>query len=121
MNAGDIDTISKRLDDNVQETIVLAPLNSAIQNLPRKPWEDPDDYNTFGAQAYDGSGGEDRAYKNLRRFVEAHILPIKSWEEGKKVQAMGGSTLWWENRGGTRYVGAPLHDFLADQCTEILC
>ncbi len=33
----DIDSISKRLNDNAQNTTVLAPLNSALQNLPRKP------------------------------------------------------------------------------------
>lgn len=33
----DIDTISKRLNDNSQNTTVLAPLNSAMQKLPRKP------------------------------------------------------------------------------------
>ena len=33
----DVDSISKRLDDNKQNTTVLAPLNSALQKLPRKP------------------------------------------------------------------------------------
>lgn len=33
----DIDSISKRLNDNSQNTTVLAPLNSALQKLPRKP------------------------------------------------------------------------------------
>ncbi len=33
----DIDSISKRLNDNEQNTTVLAPLNSALQKLPRKP------------------------------------------------------------------------------------
>ena len=33
----DIESISKRLDDNSQNATVLAPLNSALQKLPRKP------------------------------------------------------------------------------------
>jgi len=33
----DIDSISERLNDNEQNTTVLAPLNSAFQKLPRKP------------------------------------------------------------------------------------
>ena len=101
---GDIDSISKRLDDNNQKSIVLAPLNSAIQNLPRKPWEDPKDYDTLGSQAYDGSGGEDRAYKNLKRFVEEHVIPTDTWEEGKKVETVAGGTLWWNSKDGRRLV-----------------
>ena len=33
----DIEDISKRLDDNAQNTTVLAPSNLALQKLPRKP------------------------------------------------------------------------------------
>ena len=102
--AGDIDPISKRLDNNSLDTTVLAPLNSAIQNLPRKPWEDPKEYKTLGAQAYDGSGGEDRAYQNLKKFVEAHVVPVSAWEEGKKVETVAGQTLWWEKKEGTTWV-----------------
>ncbi|KAL8842558.1 MAG: hypothetical protein Q9170_000512 [Blastenia crenularia] len=100
----DIDTISKRLDDNAQNTTVLAPLNSEIQKLPRKPWEDPKDYGTLGESAYEGSTGEDRAHRNLKRFVEAHVLPSSPWKEGEKVKSIGGTELWWEDKDGTRMV-----------------
>ena len=100
----DIDNISKRLGDNAQNTTVLAPLNSEIQKLPRKPWEDPKDYEELGANAYGGSDGEDRAHKNLRRFVEAHVVPVSPWKEGDKVEAVGGGKLWWENKDGRRTV-----------------
>lgn len=95
----DISTVSQRLDTTSQNTTVLAPLNSAISDLPRKPWEDPQDYAALGADAYSGSGGEDRAHRNLRRFVESHIVPVNPWKEGEKAQAMGGNTLWWESKG----------------------
>ncbi|KAI4101268.1 MAG: hypothetical protein L6R37_005010 [Teloschistes peruensis] len=101
----DIDTISKRLDDDTQNTTVLAPLNSEIQKLPRKPWEDPKDYRSFGESAYDGSDGEDRAHRNLRRFVESHVIPSSPWKEGEKTKSLGGEELWWENKQGTRTVG----------------
>ena len=101
---GDIKHVSERLDDNSKHTIVLAPLNSAITQLPRKPWEDPKEYESLGTSAYQGSGGEDRAYSNLRRFVEAHILPLNDWKEGQKVHSMGGNTLWWETKNGKRVV-----------------
>ena len=100
----DIDSISKRLIDNDKNTTVLAPLNSELQKLPRKPWEDPEDYNQLGAKAYEGQGGEDRAQRNLRRFVEAHIVPVSPWKEGEKADSIGGGKLWWEEKDGKKMV-----------------
>lgn len=100
----DVESISKRLENGEQNTTVLAPLNSEIQKLPRKPWEDPKDYESLGAQAYDGANGEDRARKNLRRFVEAHVVPASPWKEGHKVESLGGGQVWWENKDGTKTV-----------------
>lgn len=100
----DIEMISKRLEDNTQNTTVLAPLNSEIQKLPRKPWEDPRDYDTLGENAYDGAEGENRAHRNLRRFVEAHIVPVSPWKEGEKVQTVGGTKVWWESKDGKKTV-----------------
>ncbi|KAL6715954.1 hypothetical protein ACLMJK_006916 [Lecanora helva] len=100
----DVDSISKRLDDSSKNTTVLAPSNAALQNLPRKPWEDPEDYNAMGNNAYQGASGEDRATRNLRRFAEAHIVPTSPWKEGEKVESMGGGTVWWESKDGNKYV-----------------
>jgi len=85
---------------------VLAPLNSALQKLPHKPWEDPSDYEELGADAYGGSEGEGRAQRNLRRFVEAHVVPVSPWKEGEKVRTVGGGEVWWEEREGGKIVGA---------------
>ena len=101
---GDIETVSKRLDDSSKNTTVLAPLNSELQKLPRKPWEDPKDYNALGAEAYEGNEGEDRAHRNLRRFVEAHVVPVSPWPQGEKAETVGGSKVWWEDREGIRMV-----------------
>lgn len=100
----DVESISRRLEDGQQNTTVLAPLNSEIQKLPRKPWEDPKDYEALGEQAYDGSSGEERAQRNLRRFAEAHIIPASPWKEGEKVASLGGGKLWWEEKDGTKMV-----------------
>jgi len=100
----DILQISTRLESSTQNTTVLAPTNSAIQALPRKPWEDPRDYDALGAQAYDGKDGEDRAHKNLRRFVESHIVPKSPWEEGDKVETLSGAKVWWEMKDGKKLV-----------------
>ncbi len=101
----DIEAISKRLEDGTQNTTVLAPLNSEVAKLPRKPWEDPKDYNELGAAAYDGKNGEDRAHRNLRRFVEAHVVPASPWKEGEKVDTIAGNKVWFESRDGKKFVG----------------
>ncbi|KAI5366454.1 Putative FAS1 domain-containing protein Mug57 [Septoria linicola] len=100
----DIDSVSSRLDASAENSTILAPINSAISALPRKPWEDPREYAALGANAYEGKDGEDRAHRNLRRFTEAHIVPESPWREGDKVKSLGGSTLWWEVKDGKAYV-----------------
>ncbi|SMQ50968.1 unnamed protein product [Zymoseptoria tritici ST99CH_3D1] len=92
----DISSISTRLDASSSNTTVLAPLNSAISALPHKPWEDPRDYAAMGTEAYEGKSGEDRAHRNLRRFAEAHVVPVSPWKEGEKVETLGGGKVWWE-------------------------
>ena len=101
----DVEVISRRLENNNQNTTVLAPLNSELQKLPRKPWEDPKDYETLGESAYEGAGGEGRAQRNLRRFVEAHVIPVSPWDEGKKVESIGGGKVWWETKDDKKIVG----------------
>ncbi|ESZ98162.1 hypothetical protein SBOR_1465 [Sclerotinia borealis F-4128] len=98
----DIAPLSQRFADSGQNTTILAPVNSAIMGLPRKPWEDPEDYDKLGANAYEGEHGEERAHKNLRRFVEAHIVPASPWEEGEKVKTLVGDEVWWENKDGVK-------------------
>lgn len=100
----DIDTISKRLDDASQNATVLAPQNGVMRSLKRKPWEDAEDYKAFGETAYEGSAGEDRAHRNLRRFVESHVVPESPWEEGKKVKTLAGNEIWYETKDGKKKV-----------------
>lgn len=100
----EVDSISKRCEDDSQNSTVLAPKNSVLAAMPRKPWEDLEDYSAFGEKAYDGSDGQDRAQKNLRRFVEAHIVPKSPWREGEEVQALNGQTLRWEMKDGKKMV-----------------
>ncbi|KAJ5763016.1 hypothetical protein N7533_001697 [Penicillium manginii] len=96
----DFDSISQRLNDASKNLTVLAPRNSAVQDLPRKPWEDPEDYAKFGeVNAYEGEDGKDRARDNLRRFVEAHIIPVSPWVEGEEVETLGGGKLKWVKEG----------------------
>lgn len=97
--------VESRLNDSSNNITVLAPRNNAIQNLPRKPWENPEDYEKFGeVSAYEGQEGEDRAKRNLRRFVEAHIVPVSPWREGEEVETLGGDKVKWTKEGDKIYV-----------------
>lgn len=102
----DIDAVSGRLEDAAQNATVLAPDNTVMKSLKRKPWEDPEDYDKFGAQAYEGSSGTDRAHGNLERFVKQHIVAESPWEEGKKVKTLAGNEVWWESKDGQKMVSA---------------
>jgi hypothetical protein len=100
----DVDAVSGRLEDSAQNATVLAPDNTVMKNLKRKPWEDAEDYNKLGAQAYEGSGGTDRAHSNLERFVKRHIVAESPWEEGRRVKTLAGNEVWWESKDGQKMV-----------------
>jgi len=99
----DVERVTSRLtsSDPAVNTTVLAPLNSAMQALPRKPWEDRPGQQAHSDAALAG-GDEGRAAENLARFVESHVVPVSPWVEGKagKVKSLGGGELWWEERDG---------------------
>ena len=100
----DIQSVAGRLQSTApsDNTTLLAPLNSAMQKLPRKPWEDaPGDKSGVSA-----ASNEDKAAKNLQRFVEEHVVPTSPWKEGKegKVKSLGGQELWWERQDGKRVI-----------------
>ncbi|KAL3263104.1 hypothetical protein ABHI18_002122 [Aspergillus niger] len=88
------DSVESRFNDPSSNVTVLAPRNSAIQNLPRKPWENPEDYERFGqAGAYEGDEGQDRATKNLERFVKAHVVVGSPWGEGDEGVTLAGEKI----------------------------
>jgi hypothetical protein len=118
----DIDTISGRLDNAAENATVLAPDNSVMRELKRKPWEDPEDYKTFGTSAYEGSSGEDRARGNLERFVQRHIIPESPWAEGKKVKTLSGNEIWWETKDGQKKVSPPSYRYFGSVVVPlVLC
>ena len=94
----DITSIAARLDSTSANSTILAPLNAEIYKLPRKPWEDPQDYEKLGTQAYEGQDGSDRANANLRRFVEAHVVPESPWRKEVEIETLAGRKIWWEER-----------------------
>lgn len=88
-----VESISQMLADRAHNMTVLAPSNAAVAALPRKPWEDPEDQDE---ELYRGQEGEDRATRNLRRFVEAHCVQASPWPRGVKARTVEGVELWWE-------------------------
>ncbi|KAK7750076.1 hypothetical protein SLS62_007944 [Diatrype stigma] len=111
--ARDAEAVARRLGDAAARSTVLAPSNAAVDRLPRKPWEDPRDYDALGATAYDGEPGQDRARRNLRRFVEAHVVAASPWLEGEgegesaraRTLLDGDREIWWETRSdGVRVI-----------------
>lgn len=86
-------------------TTILAPLNSAIMALPRKPWEDRDEE---GGGVRAGGDENEKAKGNLKRFVEAHVVPVSPWSEGEegKMEALQGGKIWWEEKDGVRFVSS---------------
>jgi hypothetical protein len=104
----DFATVTERFEDSSLNTTILAPVNSAIMALPRKPWEDPEDYDRLGPNAYEGDDGAERAHRNVRKFVEAHVVPASPWEENDKVKTLAGGEIWWESKDGVRMVGLGL-------------
>jgi hypothetical protein len=100
----DISSVTGRLESTLatDNTTLLAPLNSAMQSLPRKPWEDrPDD-----ASGVSAARNEDKAAENLRRFVEEHVVPTSPWVEGQagKIKTLGGQEVWWEKENGKKVI-----------------
>ena len=105
----DFEPVANRLNDASKNITVLAPRNSAIQALPRKPWENPEDYKKFGeVNAYEGQDGQDRAKHNLQRFVEAHLIPVSPWRVGEEVETLAGEKLKWTKEGDKIFVGCVL-------------
>jgi hypothetical protein len=103
----DVPSVSDMLASTARNLTVLAPEDSEIKKLPRKPWEDPTDYDRLGAEAYEGQSGVDLAQKNLRRFVEAHVVGTSPWAEGEKAKRLSGEggDIWWEsNKEGKKVV-----------------
>jgi len=96
----DISSISTRLDSSSSNSTILAPANGVLTSLPRKPWEDPE----VSAEAFAGDEGQERARRNLERFVGAHVVPVAPWKEGEKVKTMEGREVWWEAKEGVKRI-----------------
>lgn len=51
--------------------------------------------------------GDDRLRRNERRFVGAHCVrwgDAGEWKEGERRKTVEGVEVWWEERGGERFI-----------------
>jgi hypothetical protein len=92
----DVDDVYDRLSDESQQTMVLAPQDSAMVQLQRKPWETLNDFETFGQKPYEGDDGKERADKNLKRFVKEHVLDTGFMSENTAVKNLNGGSVWYD-------------------------
>lgn len=98
------DSAASLVSSSSSRATLLAPLNSAVEALPRRPWERPNDYDALGTAAYEGNEGKERADKNTRLFVDAHVLPQSPWQSGDRVKTLTGREVWWEEKDGKRLI-----------------
>lgn len=82
-----------RLQDANKQTLVLAPLNTAILALPQKPWLDASGSEEKRVNA---QRNEERAEANIARFVSAHLAESIPAKAGEHVKRMTGGDMWFE-------------------------
>ncbi|KAK9379673.1 uncharacterized protein V2V93DRAFT_373315 [Kockiozyma suomiensis] len=95
-----VENLMYRLQDPSLDTLVLAPTNTVMQNLPRKPWEDAPEAEPMSPNA--GPHGEERrALQNIERFVLSHVVFGYGFHQPKQKSkcGTGASDLWYEKSG----------------------
>jgi hypothetical protein len=87
---------------------LLVPRNSALQTLPRKPWEDKSDEGPLSTtDSHDSlwsKEAEDKARKNVEEFVAGHVVTKYPIQEGEDLPTLVGSTLSYKVKGGDKYI-----------------
>jgi uncharacterized surface protein with fasciclin (FAS1) repeats len=99
---------ASRLADESTNSTLLVPCNSALQILPRKPWEDRDEKEGIRRDGKEDlvwdQEVEDQARKNVEDFVAGHLITRYPVEEGKKVDTLRGTQVEYRVMGGDKYV-----------------
>lgn len=97
-----------RLADESINSTLLVPTNSALQTLPRKPWEDRDDDGQVTRHGSKDSlwnkKAEDKAKKNIEEFVAGHLVTKYPVEEGKQLATLKGTFVSYTVKGGEKFV-----------------
>src|SRR5205085_9366087 len=84
---------SRLADESINSTL-LVPRNSALQTLPRKPWEDKNEKDGLRRDGKEDlvwdKEVEDKARKNVEDFVAGHVITRYPIEEAKKLDTLSG-------------------------------
>jgi hypothetical protein len=91
-------------DESVNSTL-LVPQNSALQTLPRKPWEEDEEGPVVADKdvLWDQEA-EDKARKNVEDFVASHLITKYPIQEGADLPTLRGTTLSYKLKGGDKYI-----------------
>jgi uncharacterized surface protein with fasciclin (FAS1) repeats len=97
-----------RLADDSTNSTLLAPTNSALQTLPRKPWEDKAEdgqVTRHGSKnSFWNKEAEDKARKNIEEFVASHLVTKYPIEEGKQLPTLKGTYISYKVKGGEKFI-----------------
>ena len=96
--------IAERLQDSSKYTIVLAPSNTAIMAMERKPWQDADPASK--APLLTAEDKDTRASDNIARFIKSHIVALDSasWKADVKKHNLLGQPLWYATNDNQRSI-----------------
>lgn len=106
--------IAQRLADPAAQTLILAPLNSAIMALPQKPWVDSPQNTPDKSFEVKPLRNEERAAKNIENFVKRHVVDRYPLTEGKSVSTLAGDKLSFEIKDGEKYINGK-HKVVAEK------
>jgi uncharacterized surface protein with fasciclin (FAS1) repeats len=86
---------------------LLVPRNSALQTLPRKPWQDDDGDDpriVDGNDALWSKESEEKAARNVETFVASHLITQSPIHEGKQLPTLTGSFVSYSIKRGQKYI-----------------
>ena len=96
-------------NDKLNSTL-LAPRNSALQSLHRRPWEDEDE--DEGSQVIrHGSKGdlssqeiEDKARQNVEQFVAGHVITNSPIQPDIELETLRGTKISYTIKSGEKFI-----------------
>lgn len=78
-----------------------------LQKMPRKPWEDKNDEPSRSRKgsmdALLDKETEDKAWKNIEKFVGRHLVTKHPINEGEQLQTLVGTSVFYEVKNGVKF------------------
>lgn len=86
-------TMSRIIEDPLEDVIIFAPSDSAIESLPLKPWQFPADVSDIESGAEDEEAVDKLVSSNIRHFVNSHIATGTSIDKARSMKKCMGSSV----------------------------